>query len=152
MQTRKLVAICVCGVVMLTLCGCGPMPWTRTGNQGGSTIVTLAPKVIGIAQGTTSFQAMNPDDIQLMTDIAGGLADVDIPQVSDDLAQATVDLGAANDVDDFADLAALAAQVAANPSSIVIPDTLTDEVLAEVATLIAELADVDPNDIAGALQ
>ncbi len=152
MQTRKLIVICVCGAVMLTLCGCGPLPWSRTGNQGGSTVVTLAPKLIGIAQGTTSFQALNPDDIQVMTDIAGGFAGVNIPSVSDDLAQATVDLAAANNVNDFDDLAALATQVAADPGSLVIPDTVTAEVLAEVAALMEALAAVDPNDIAGALQ
>ena len=152
MRARKLVVVCLCGAVMLTLCGCGPLPWSRTGNQGGSTITTLAPKVIGIAQNTTSFQALNPDDFQLMTDLVGQYTGGNIPAVSDDLAQATVDLIAANGVDDFDDLAELARQLADDPDSLVIPDTVTDEVLAEFANLALELSGINPDDIVGALQ
>jgi hypothetical protein len=143
MLARKLAVVSLVGLSLLVLTGClGPSPWSRTGNQGGSTPISLGAKLLAVQQGSGSLQDLNPDDFQLMADLAGQFTGLDIPEVSDALADAAVQVIAANNLNSFDDLMNLENT---NPEDIVIPEGVADVVMDEVEQLFGDLG--DPADI-----
>lgn len=139
MLARKLSVVCLTGVVCLgTLAGCfAPAPWSATGNQGGSTPVSLGMKLLDVTQGTGTLQALNPDDLQLMAQLAGDITGVAIPEVSDELADAAIQVMNANNLQTFEDLADLRY---ADPEDIIIPDEVRDVLISEIQELFGDLS------------
>ncbi len=131
MNARKMSVLVTCGMCLLVLAGCFALPWTRTGNQGGSTPISLLAK---LAAG--NIGDLNPDDVQVMTDVVRDVANAPISEVSDDLAAAIVETIEANGIQTLQDLEALAGQ---DPNDIVIPDSVLENE-AEIREIIAELA------------
>lgn len=150
MLARKLTVVALLGsfgLAALTGCFFGPMPWSETGNQGGSTPASLGLKLLGITQGTTPITALNPDDLQLMAQLAEDFTGQDLPHVSDQLADAAVQIISANDLQTFQDLIALADT---ELEDIVIPEGVEEVVLAEVQQLFGDIGDPTVvNGIAG---
>lgn len=140
MQARKPLALTAIGLAtLLVLTGCfSAAPPTRTGNQGGSTPISLGAKLLGIQQGTTDLTALNPDDLQLMADLTADITGLPIPEVSDELAWAAVEIIQANDLRTFDDLAALAD---VNPEDIILPEGVADVLVEEVRELFGDIAD-----------
>ncbi len=148
---RKLLLLSVVVSVGLLVSGCFfTMPWERTGNQGGSTLLSLGAKILGIAGGTGSFQDLNPDDLQLLVDTLNDAGVTNIPAVSDNVAQAGVDVLAANNIGTIEDIDRVVQAAEQDPDSLVIPDSVNEALVAEVEALIEGLAEADFSDIAAA--
>lgn len=127
MNTRMLIGATLLALLALSLGGCPAMQPQQVGDvlQGGSSPVQATAK---FAQG--KLGALNPDDVQLLPEIAEDLSqtfpqiqDFDLPEITDDQAQAVVDFFDANNVETFEDLEAVIQQAQEDPSSIVIPDS-----------------------------
>jgi hypothetical protein len=116
------------------LAGCGASPWSRTGNQGGSTPLTLLSK---LASG--DIASLNPDDIQVLTDTVRDITQVQIDEVSDDLAAAVIDTITANGISTIQDLERVGKQAEQNPNSLKIPDSVTAN-RAEIETIFQQLS------------
>jgi len=122
MSGRKLHLFGIATVLILvTLTGCFSMPWTRTGNQGGGSLVTAVAKLTSGKLGV-----LTPDEIQILTDAVRRLADVDVPPVTDEQAAAVVKFLDDNNVETVEDLEALIKQAEEDPSSIVISDEVRE--------------------------
>ncbi len=122
MSGRKLHLFGIATVLIaLALTGCFSMPWTRTGNQGGGTIVTATAK---LASG--QLGALTPDEIQILTDAAIRLSGVNVPPVTDEQAAAVVKFLSDNNVETLDDLKALIEQAEQDPTSIVISDEVRE--------------------------
>lgn len=131
MLTRRgltLVVVGCAGLVLLT--GCLSMPWTRTGNQGGGSIISATTKILG-----NNVGALNPDEIQILADAATTLAGVSVPAVTDDQAAAVVTFMDDNGIQTIQDIEELIRMAEEDPDSVVI----SDEVLAVLETLVANL-------------
>ena len=133
MNARRMSLVVTCGLCLLVLVGCS-MPWDRLGNQGGSTPLTLLPKLAAGQVGQ-----LNPDDIQLMTDTVRDVTGAPISAVSDELAQAVVDTIKANHINTAQDLEKFGQKVAADPNSLVIPASVVGSE-AEIATIVQQLS------------
>ena len=133
MNFRKMSAVLVCGLCVLMLAGC-TSPFSRTGNQGGSNPLTLLPK---LAAG--DIAALNPDDIQVLTDTVSEISQVPLPEVSDELAQAVIDTFAANGISTAADLERVGHQAEQNPNSLKIPDSVVAN-RAEIENILQQLS------------
>ncbi len=131
MNARKMSVLVTCGMCLLVLAGCFALPWTRTGNQGGSTPISLLAK---LASG--NIGGLNADDIQVMTDVVRDVANAPFAEVSDDLAAAIVETIAANGIRTLDDLQALDGK---DPNDIVIPDSVLENE-DEIREIIASLA------------
>lgn len=131
MNTRRMSVLVTCGLCLLPLTGCFALPWTRTGNQGGSTPISLLGK---LASGRIGD--MNQDDVQVMTDVVRDVANAPFDAVSDDLAAAIVETIDANGIDTLDDLQALEGK---DPEDIVIPDSVLENE-EEIREIIATLA------------
>lgn len=119
------------GVVMcLLLTGCFSMPWTRTGNQGGGTLLTATTKLANDDLG-----GITPDEIQLLTDAAIQITGVQVPPVTDEQAAAVVTFLADNSITTVASLQDFVRRAEEDPSSVVI----SDEVLAALRPIIDNL-------------
>lgn len=121
-------AILAAGVVILG--GCIAAPLTRTGNQGGSNPLQAVNKVLANRLGE-----LNPDDVQVLSDLVFELAGIDLPPVDDELAAAVISFLRANRVETLEDLRALIRLAEQDPAAIVIPD----DVRRVVEALIADL-------------
>jgi hypothetical protein len=101
---------------LVLVCGCAlPFQDARTSNQGGSNVLQATSKVA-----TDRLDTLNPDDVQLLADLATQASGEDLPEVSDDQAAAVVQFISDNGVVTTGDLQELFAQAEADPSSIVI--------------------------------
>lgn len=143
MFARKLLVVTALGsITLLAVAGCfmGPTPASRTGNQGGSTPVSLGVKLLNIQQGTAGLTSLNPDDLQLMADLAEDISGIEIPDVSDELAAAAVAIIEANNLNSFEDLAALEGT---DPEDIIIPEDVQEVLIEEVQALLGDIG--DPN-------
>lgn len=140
MQARKPLALAAAATAaLLTLAGCfTAAPDTRTGNQGGSTPLSLGAKLLGIQQGTADLTDLNPDDLQLMADLTADITGLPIPEVSDELAWAATEIIKANDLRTFDDLAALSS---IDPEDVVIPDGVERILIQEVQALFGNIAE-----------
>jgi len=127
MFSKKLAIVSMFGAAMLLSLGGCPMPWDRTGNQGGSTPLQATTKVL-----SNNLGALNPDDVQVLADLATQFTGADIPPVTDDQAAAAVTFMQANDIDTFEDIEQTIRDAEEDPDSIVIPD----EVLEVLQTII----------------
>jgi hypothetical protein len=65
---------------------------------------------------------LNPDDVQVLTDLAMQVSGVAFPEVTNEQAAAVVSFLQANGITTLQSLQAKIAQAEADPSSIVIPD------------------------------
>lgn len=129
-----LTGVIVAGSVTLT--GCFAAPWDRTGNQGGSNLVSMSMKLLGGALG-----AFNPDDLQVLTDLIIDSADVPVDPLSDELAQLAIDALRVNNIETIADLQAAADRIMTDPDSFVYPPGFDAADRAEIEQLIATLSD-----------
>jgi hypothetical protein len=116
MHLRKSAVVALLTVTALALTGCLGMSG-RTGNQGGSNILQATAKLAA-----DNLSGLNPDDIQVLADLAMDFANIDIPEVTDEQAAAVVSFLEANNVTTIASLQALIQQAEEDPESIVIPD------------------------------
>ncbi len=115
MDARRMTLVAVsCAVVLL--CGCG-LPLGRTCDQGCSNAVQAGAKLAG-----NNLGSLNPDDVQVLADLATQVAGVSIPTVTNEQAAAVVSFIKANGITTIASLQALIAQAEADPNSVVIPD------------------------------
>jgi hypothetical protein len=89
----------------------------RTCNQGCSNPVQAATKLAG-----SNLAALNPDDVQVLADLATQISGAPFPAVTDDQAAAVISFLKANNVNTVEDLQALIEQAQANPDILVIPD------------------------------
>ena len=128
MSARMLTALCaIGGASLLSLGGCPTN--SRTCNQGCSNMAQATSKVM-----SDQIGSLNPDDVQVLADMAIQYAGVDFPPVTDEQAAAVVTFLSDNDVQTIADAQALIRQAEADPDSIVI----SDEVRQVVEQLIAD--------------
>lgn len=121
MDARKAVVVSTTTIAaLLFLTGC-PKQQTRTNNQGGGNIVTAGAKVAG-----GNIAALTPDEIQILADNVTEFQDtpVDVPELTDAQATAASDFLIANDVKTIEDVQSLIQQIEADPTSIVIPDSV----------------------------
>ena len=141
MLARKLVVSFMIGSVgFLSLSGCLQPSAGPTQNQGGSDPVRLGIKLANITAGTQDLSVLNPDDLQVMVDLAADFSGEDLPELSDALAGAAIDLMNANNIETFEDLANIATM---DPESIVIPEGVDEIILAEIQALFGDIN--DPN-------
>jgi hypothetical protein len=127
MSARMLTVLgAVVGASLLSLGGC---PGARTCNQGCSNVAQAASKVMSDQIGD-----LNPDDVQVLTDLAIQYADVTFPPVTDEQANAVVTFLSDNNVQTIDDVQALIQQAEDDPDSIVI----SDEVRAVIEQIIAD--------------
>lgn len=120
MSARKLIVVAACGYAgLLMLTGCLSVPWERTGNQGGSSVVQATTKFLG-----NNLGDLNPDDIQVLADLATSIVGADIPAVTDEQAAAVVSFLDANSIGTVQDLQDIVRQAEQDPNSIVIPDNV----------------------------
>jgi hypothetical protein len=112
---RKL-AVAGLAALVLALTGCMSTPDSRTTNQGGSTVIQAVSKVAG-----DNLGAMNPDDVQVLTDLAIQLSGAPFPAVTDEQAAAVTSFMAANGITDRASIEALIELAKADPTAVVIP-------------------------------
>ncbi len=112
---RKLIVSSVATLSLLT--GCFSMPWDRLGNQGGSNIVSALGKLVD-----DNLGGLNPDDVQVLTDLAIEYSGVNIPSVTDEQAAAVVSFLQANGITTIASLEDLIRRAEQDPDSVIIPD------------------------------
>jgi hypothetical protein len=103
----------------LCVCGCGvlfPMPGSRTCDQGCSTPGQAVGKIL-----SDNLGGLNPDDVQVLADMATQVSGLQVPQVTNEQAAAVVSFLQANGISTIEDLQAKIAEAEANPDSVVIP-------------------------------
>lgn len=150
MLVRKTVVLCTLGTLGLgLLTGCFFPAAVGEEFQGGSSVTQAGTKFLN-----DRWDTMNPDDIQMLPIIAEqfGFTDgADLPDITDDQAQAIVDFIEANGIVTLEDLQQVVEQAADDPTSVVIPDSVRD-VLLELAGS-GDLSDEDADalgDLLGA--
>lgn len=116
---RQMTWLVLGGLLLTTLSGCFSLPWERTGNQGGSNVLQAVTKIT-----SNDIGGLNPDDVQVLADLATQISRADIPQVTDEQGQAVVDFIDANNITTLQSIQALIAQAEADPGSVVIPDSV----------------------------
>ena len=99
MHAKKLVAVCVLGTFGLMLLGGCIFSDQRTSNQGGSNALQATTKFT-----SDRLDTLNPDDVQVLADLAPSLTGVEIPQVTDAQAAALVQFIADNNIVSMADI------------------------------------------------
>ena len=130
-RTWKLAVWGMCAAAVLPFIGCDSGGGSdRLNNQGGASIFSVGAKLAG-----DNIGGLNPDEWQYLTDNADTLAvqfgiDLgqfgDLPELTDEQAQALVDWLAANGVQTQADLRRLFSDAAAG--EVEIPEELIDVV------------------------
>lgn len=118
MNTRKLIAMSVLSYSLLLLLGCPSLYLDpRTSNQGGSNPIQAIGKLA-----MNRLDLLNPDDVQVLTDIAIAVTDSAAPPVEDEQAAAVISFMQAHNLDTFEDVEAIIEQAETEPGSIVIPE------------------------------
>jgi len=128
MRSPNRIGICVLSaIVLIAVVGC---PDTRTSNQGGGSIITVAAKLM-TNPSDPPIGDLNPDELQVLADNMTTLAGmagitlpegVTIPSLTDDEASAIEDFLEANGVNNLSDLQSLASAIEAG--TIDVPDSL----------------------------
>jgi hypothetical protein len=113
------------------------MPWSRTGNQGGSNLLQAVGKLLSNRLGT-----LNPDDIQVLADAAVQIGGVNIPPVTDEQAAAVVSFINANQITTVESLEEMVHRGEQDIDSIVIPDDVR-EVLEAIAGNIEQYQELE---------
>lgn len=133
----------VCGGLTLTCStGCFSLPWERTGNQGGSSPAQAIAKIL-----SNNIGGLNPDDIQVLADLATQFSGADLPQVTDEQGQAVVDFIAANGITTLQSIQTLIARARENPDSVVIPDSVREVIEAILSNPDAYIRAIDQYQI-----
>ncbi|MBP7747123.1 MAG: hypothetical protein KA383_13440 [Phycisphaerae bacterium] len=130
------------GLTLVALTGCFSLPWERTGNQGGSSVIQAVSKITA-----NNLGGMNPDDIQILADLATQISRADLPLVTDEQAQAVVDFIGANGITTVQSIQTLIAQAQQNPGSVVIPDSVREVIEAILANPDAYIRAIDQYQI-----
>jgi hypothetical protein len=138
----------------LILTGCF-QPWTTedpndeysTGNQGGSNTISLLLKLGELQGGSKDLSDFNPDDFQVLVTLTGDVIGEEI-LITDNVAQALVDVIDANDI---GDLNNLPTPEEFNEQDFVVPDSVTDEVIEELEQLFQDLQDANLENLAETL-
>lgn len=150
MTARKYMMVLAAGLALTLLTGC-PFGSDRLSNDGGTSLPQLLAKVTAIQNGTGCYTDLNPDDFQLLFDTLASVAQVQMDPLSDTTANALVDTLVANGICTNEDYAELAEKLADDPESLVIPASVTDEVLAELQAIGQALASADLSSLSGAI-
>lgn len=116
MCTNRTAVLIVLGSMSMLVCGCG-LPAGRTCDQGCSNPLQAAGKIVADDLG-----GLNPDDVQVLTDIAIQVTGIQIPAVTNEQAAAVVSFLSANGITTIESLQAKIEEARANPDVIVIPD------------------------------
>ncbi|MBK9119912.1 MAG: hypothetical protein IPM18_09985 [Phycisphaerales bacterium] len=127
MLRRKILPAVAAAALLGTLVGGCPFGDPRLNNQGGTNLLQAAGKIAG-----DRLHTLNPDDIQILTDLALQVTEANFPPATDEQAQAVVDFIKANGITTVASLQDLIARAEQDPDSIVIPDSVR-EVLDAIA-------------------
>lgn len=133
MRAQKLIVASLLGcLAFLVLSGCFPPPVadTRTGNQGGSSAIQAGAKL-----GANHLDWFNPDDVQVLADLATEASGAQLPEVTDEQAAAFVTFIADNNIVTIEHVQALVEQAQSDPDSIVI----SDEVQAVLEAMAGDL-------------
>jgi hypothetical protein len=104
-QVRKSILTVVAAIlIVLTSCMASP---DRLSNQGGGTVLSAVAKVA-----SDDLTSLTPDEIQLLAEgVEDLLPDIDLPPLTDEQAQAVVDLLDEFDLDSLDDVAVFIEQV-----------------------------------------
>jgi hypothetical protein len=137
MDARKWSILSTVAVVSLMLAtGCMTGDNSRTTNQGGGTLISA-----GLKYGQNNLGALNPDEIQIVTDYLIAQNDLPIPPLTDEQAAAVVQFMADNNLSTREDILALQD---ANPDDIVISPSVRDVLASdEVQQIVQSLTGVD---------
>lgn len=119
---RKPLMIGLIGMLgLLTLTGC-PQQTSRTNNQGGGNIITAGAKVAG-----GNIASLTPDEVQVLADkVSSSRTNLNIPELTDEQAEAAVDFLVANNINSIQDVQDLIQQVEDDPESLEIPDSVQE--------------------------
>ncbi len=120
MVAKKAALVAAWGLVGLLICGCGllfPMFGGRTCDQGCSTTAQAVGKIV-----SNNLGGLNPDDVQVLVDLAEQVSGVNIPAVTNDQAKAVVEFLQANGVTTVESLQGKIEQAQTDPNSIIIPE------------------------------
>jgi hypothetical protein len=116
MRGAKTLVLVTMGLVLVGGCAL-PFQDARTGNQGGTSVLQATSKVA-----TDRLDTLNPDDVQLLADLATEASGEELPEVSDEQAAAVVQFISDNSVVTSTDLQDLFARAESDPNSIVISE------------------------------
>jgi hypothetical protein len=137
-RAKKAAGVVAWGWVGLCVCGCGvlfPMPGSRTCDQGCSSTAQAVGKILA-----DNLQALNPDDVQVLADLAVQISGIQIPAVTNEQAGAAISFLRANGITTLESLQAKIEEAEVNPGAVVIPP----DVLAVLEAIAA-----DPTAYAG---
>ncbi len=123
MAAQRAVLCVVLGSVGVLLCSCGvvPLPGGRTCDQGCSSVALATGKILA-----NNLAALNPDDVQVLTDLAIQISGVNIPAVTNEQAAAVISFLQANGITTIESLQAVIAEAQTNPDAVVIPQDVLD--------------------------
>ncbi|MBI5866302.1 MAG: hypothetical protein HZB38_17665 [Planctomycetes bacterium] len=125
MDVRRTVLSGLAIVGAFTLAGCLSQD-TRTGNQGGGSLITAGAKVV-----SGNMTNLTADEIQILGDeIASRSTQFTGLEITDEQAEAAADFLSANNLNTVADIQALIA----NPGNIEIPDSVLALIEAGIVT------------------
>jgi hypothetical protein len=116
MKARMLTYVALAVVLSLTLTGCLTATGGRTSNQGGSSVLAATQKIL-----QNRIGSLNPDDIQVLADLAAQFTEFPLPEVTDEQAAVVVSLIQANNITTIASIEDFVRRAEADPNSIVIP-------------------------------
>lgn len=139
MIARKVIAVTL--ISLATVVWLGGCPTTGDGgrlcNQPGpicSNIITAGGKVLA-----NNLGALTPDDIQVLSDKAIEVSGANVAQLTDEQAEAVVNVMDANGIDTIEDLQNVIIQAQANPGSV--------NISAEDLEVLMQLANIDLSGI-----
>ena len=119
---HRIKSIAVAGFAVATLLSIGgcPLSPSRTNNQGGGNILSATVKVVG-----GQLTGLTPDEVQIVADTVKNVTgNTEIPEITDEQAQAAVDFLRANNLNSIEDLSSFIEQAANDPDSVVIPPSV----------------------------
>ena len=140
MAAKKAALVVAWGVLSLGVGGCGvlfPMFGSRTCDQGCSSNTQAIGRIL-----SNDFGGLNPDDVQILTDMAMQVSGVHIPAATNAQAAAVVSFLHANGITTLESLQAKIEEAQTNPGALIIPP----DVLAVLQALAA-----NPEAYAGVL-
>lgn len=136
MRGARTLVLVTMGLVLVGGCAL-PFQDARTGNQGGTSVLQATSKVA-----TDRLDTLNPDDVQLLADLATEASGEELPEVTDEQAAAVVQFISDNSVVSSSDLQDLFARAETDPDSIVI----SEEVRGVLIQLGADYGESDAID------
>jgi hypothetical protein len=119
MVAKKAALVVAWAAVGPWVCGCGvlfPALASRTCDQGCSTTAQAIGKILA-----DNIGGLNPDDVQILADLAVQISGVDIPAVTNAQAAAVIEFLRANGITTLESLQAKIDEAEMNPGALVIP-------------------------------